>query len=89
MLIDVDSERLMIQKVPIGGIFTHYKGLKYEILSIGRHTEREDLHVVYKALYFDPNFGEGAIWIRPLSMFLEMVEVGGTLVPRFLRVVQC
>lgn len=86
MLIDVDAERLMMQKVPIGGIFTHYKGLKYEILSVGRHTEREDLHVVYKALYSHPEFGDGAIWIRPLSMFLETVEISGTLVPRFSKV---
>ena len=86
MLIDVEAERLMIEKVPVGGVFTHYKGLKYQILSLGRHTESEDLHVVYKALYFDPDFGEGAIWIRPLSMFLEKVEVEGTLVPRFSRV---
>jgi len=88
MLIDVDSERLMMKKVPIGGVFTHYKGLKYEILSIGRHTEREDLHVVYKALYSDAEFGEGAIWIRPLSMFLERVEVDGKNVPRFSMVAQ-
>jgi hypothetical protein len=86
MLIDVDSEGLMIEKVPIGAVFVHYKGLKYEILCIGRHTEREHLHVVYKALYTDSEFGEGAIWIRPLSMFLERVEVDGELIPRFQRI---
>ncbi len=34
--------------------------------------------VVYKALY-----GEGQIWVRPLKMFIEEVEVEGKKVPRF------
>ena len=34
--------------------------------------------VVYKALY-----GEGEVWVRPLSMWDEIVEVGGKNVPRF------
>ena len=85
MLISIENERLMLEKVPVGAIFIHYKGLKYQVLSVGRHTETEDLHVVYKALYSDPNFGDGAIWIRPLTLFLEMVEIQGALVPRFSR----
>ncbi|MNR65534.1 hypothetical protein D3C85_1886120 [compost metagenome] len=32
----------------------------------------------YQALY-----GEFGLWVRPLSMFLESVEVDGEQVPRF------
>ena len=34
--------------------------------------------VFYQALY-----GDYGLWVRPLSMFLESVEVDGESVPRF------
>jgi hypothetical protein len=34
--------------------------------------------VVYKTLY-----GDYSLWVRPLSMFTELVEVGAEQVPRF------
>jgi hypothetical protein len=34
--------------------------------------------VVYKTLY-----GDYSMWIRPLAMFVEQVEVNGELVARF------
>ena len=34
--------------------------------------------VVYRALY-----GEFGVWVRPLSMWNELVEVAGEKVPRF------
>jgi hypothetical protein len=37
--------------------------------------------VVYQALY-----GDRGIWVRPMSMFEEMVEVNGIPVNRFKRV---
>jgi len=36
--------------------------------------------VVYEALYENP---EGKLWVRPLKMFIEEVEVNGKKVPRF------
>lgn len=60
------------------GIYEHYKGNKYELLYIAKHAETLEQMVVYKALY-----GEGEIWVRPLSMWNEQVEVGGKSVPRF------
>ena len=64
------------------GIYEHYKGKRYEVLGIARHSETFDLMVVYKALY-KGNFPEGTLWVRPLSMFKENVSVQGNLVPRF------
>lgn len=60
------------------GIYEHYKGNKYELLFIVTHSETLEKMVVYKALY-----GEGEIWVRPLSMWDELVEVNGEMVPRF------
>lgn len=63
------------------GNYRHYKGNEYRVLEIGTHTETGERFVVYKALY-----GDGAIWLRPLSMFIETVEVDGKIVPRFERI---
>jgi hypothetical protein len=64
------------------GIYEHYKGNKYEVISIGIHTETREKIVIYKALY-KGDFPEGTLWLRPLSMFKEDVLVEGKLAPRF------
>lgn len=61
-----------------GGIYTHYKGNRYQVIGIATHSETMEQMVVYKALY-----GEGGIWVRPARMWNELVEVYGTRVPRF------
>ena len=60
------------------GIYEHYKGNRYELLYIANHSETLEKMVVYKALY-----GEGEIWVRPLSMWNDEVEVNGSKMPRF------
>jgi len=60
------------------GIYRHYKGNEYEVLMVARHSETEEEMVVYRALY-----GEYGIWVRPLAMFVEKVEVNGEEVDRF------
>ena len=64
------------------GVYEHYKGKRYEVLDVARHTETMELMVVYKALY-KGDFPEDALWVRPLSMFKEDVFVQGVSVPRF------
>ena len=49
-----------------------------EVQGVARHSETMEEMVVYQALY-----GEGDMWVRPLKMFLEEVEVDGQKVPRF------
>ncbi|MDD2785587.1 MAG: DUF1653 domain-containing protein [Patescibacteria group bacterium] len=63
------------------GKYKHYSGKEYEIVGIAKHSETLEEMVVYRALY-----GEHQIWVRPLGMFLEDVEIDGKLVPRFERV---
>ena len=64
------------------GIYRHYKGNLYRVMGVGRHSETLEEFVVYIALY-DGEFGKNSIWIRPLGMFLENVEVDGKKMPRF------
>ncbi|QCZ92467.1 DUF1653 domain-containing protein [Salinimonas iocasae] len=60
------------------GIYLHYKGQYYRVYEVARHSEDESLYVVYR-----PEYGEKSLWIRPLSMFCETVEVNGERMPRF------
>ena len=60
------------------GTYEHYKGNRYEVVGLARHSETLEDLVVYRALY-----GERGLWVRPLGMFLEEVDVGGKKVPRF------
>lgn len=60
------------------GEYLHYKGNRYEVIGVAKHSETEEEHVVYRPLY-----GEGGLWIRPLTMFTERVQHGGETVKRF------
>lgn len=64
------------------GLYEHFKGKRYEVIDVARHSETLELMVIYKALYKD-EFPKGSLWVRPLSMFLENVSSGGKQVPRF------
>ena len=60
------------------GRYRHFKGKYYEVLGVARHSETMEEYVVYRALY-----GKRGLWVRPLSMFTQMVERDGKLQPRF------
>ncbi|OJU54611.1 MAG: hypothetical protein BGN93_08335 [Acinetobacter sp. 39-4] len=61
------------------GIYQHYKGQIYQVFNVARHSETEEQLVVYQCLY-----GDYSMWVRPLSMFVETVELeDGQIIPRF------
>ncbi|MBB3046492.1 hypothetical protein FHR99_000728 [Litorivivens lipolytica] len=60
------------------GRYRHYKGGEYQVLGVARHSETEELVVVYRPLY-----GERGLWVRPLTMFTETVNHEGREQPRF------
>lgn len=67
-----------LRKINIGKKYKHFKGNEYLVLHLAKHSETLEDLVVYRALY-----GEFGVWVRPLSMFLEQVQVDGKLVNRF------
>ena len=66
---------------PIPGRYRHYKGKDYEVIGVARHSETDERVVVYRSLYND-----SGLWVRPLAMFVEEVEVNGQRVPRFAHI---
>jgi hypothetical protein len=63
------------------GKYRHYKGNDYEVVGVATHSETHEPMVVYRPLY-----GERALWVRPLAMFMEEVTVDGKIVPRFAKI---
>lgn len=60
------------------GIYRHYKGNEYRIISEVKNSETQEDMVVYQ----DIN-DEKKIWVRPKEMFLEEVAVAEEMKPRF------
>jgi hypothetical protein len=66
------------------GVYRHYKnGKGYRVIGVAKHSETLEDVVVYEALY-DNELSK--MWVRPLSMFTEMVEWEGQKQPRFIFV---
>ena len=53
------------------GVYQHYKNKPYLVLCESTHSESMETMVVYQALY-----GEYGIWVRPKTMFEELLENG-------------
>lgn len=62
------------------GIYQHYKGDKYLVLALAKHSETLEDMVVYVSLYDNP---ESQVWVRPANMFFGTVVRDGKTVPRF------
>jgi hypothetical protein len=59
------------------GIYKHYKGGLYKVIDTATHSETLEDMVIYA-----PVQKEG-LWVRPLAMFFEKVDVNGNSVDRF------
>ena len=60
------------------GRYRHFKGNEYEVIGIATHSETNEEMVIYKALY-----GENGLWVRPASMWNEVIERDGKVFRRF------
>lgn len=60
------------------GVYRHFKGNLYRLITVARHSETLEEMVVYQALY-----GEGGFWVRPAAMWDEIVEKEDYTGPRF------
>jgi hypothetical protein len=62
------------------GRYRHYKGPEYVVLGTARHSETDEILVVYRPVEAKDYTG---LWVRPLDMFVETVEHEGRATPRF------
>ena len=60
------------------GKYKHFKGNEYEVLFMAKHSETGEDMVVYRALS-----GDFGIWVRPASMWNEVIERDGKKMQRF------
>ena len=60
------------------GKYRHFKGKEYEVIGIAAHSETLEPMVVYKVLY-----GQHGLWVRPASMWTEIVHTDDYTGPRF------
>ena len=69
------------KKVAVGEHYQHYKGDLYEVVDVAIMTEEIGVGVIYKAQY-----GRNVLFVRPLEIFLEEIELKGKCVKRFAKV---
>ena len=77
-MLDLRDEKLPALLIVAPGIYLHYKGLRYQVVDTVRHSETLEPMTLYRALY-----GDGGLWVRPASMFLETVDTPSGPQPRF------
>ena len=58
-----------MREVQIGRVYRHFKGDYYVAEAVAHDSETGDAVVIYRKLY-----GDGGLWVRPLSMFLSKVD---------------
>lgn len=68
------------------GKYRHYKGTLVEVIGLALHSETLEEMVVYKKIEAHNGHPAGTIWVRPLKMFVETVNIEGREVPRFEKV---
>lgn len=65
------------------GLYKHFKGARITVLQTAKHTETMEDFVVYEHTDASGETAAGTMWIRPLSMFLEIVDRPEYKGPRF------
>ena len=71
------------RNIVIGGVYEHFKGDYYQVLTVGLDSEDLEEKVVYTTLYYNPE-KETRVWIRSLDDFLGTKKLeDGTLIERF------
>ncbi len=64
------------------GKYKHFKGDIMKVIGVAKHSETLEEFVVYKHVTGERAM-EKHFWVRPLTMFLEEVELNGEKIKRF------
>lgn len=71
------------RELVIGGVYKHFKGEYYQVLTVALDSETLEQKVVYTSLYYKPE-KDGRVWVRSLNDFMGTKELeDGTVVNRF------
>lgn len=62
-----------MQEILIGKTYKHFKGNLYKVIGFAKHSETLEEMVIYQPLKTGDN------WVRPKSMWNEVVDDKGTL----------
>ncbi|MBN8702970.1 MAG: DUF1653 domain-containing protein [Bacteroidetes bacterium] len=62
-----ESKNQIKEYPEIGKVYKHYKGGKYEVLTLATHSENNETLVIYKSIHF------GSVYARPLSMWFDTI----------------
>ena len=58
-----------MKKYPeIGQLYHHYKGGKYRVLTLAKHTETQEDLVIYQSILF------GTVYARPLTEWFDEID---------------
>jgi hypothetical protein len=77
-MMPVPVEKPSVERIPRPGRYRHFKGGEYELVTVARHSESEMLLVVYHQADHPQE-----LWVRPVEMFLEELEIDGVSRARF------
>jgi hypothetical protein len=57
------------------GIYQHYKGERYLVLGLARHSATDEVFVCYVPLYYKPELSGPRICVRPYKDFFAVVGI--------------
>ncbi|HEU5114968.1 MAG TPA: DUF1653 domain-containing protein [Candidatus Paceibacterota bacterium] len=81
-------------QIPQTGFYYHFKhdpevsidNYAYEVIGIARHTETNELLVVYRPIYESTSLAPADCSVRPLAMFMDTVDRGKGPTKRFTEI---
>lgn len=58
----------------IGSKWKHFKGYILTIIAVAKHTETDEILIIYNCENPDDSSYNSSIWARPVDMFFESVD---------------